>query len=96
MDSGAQKVFLPPESDVADLQDAAHAKYSGILAGIIPAQLKVFRDAAHFHARETEGPLRASTPLKPEELEEEALGASEDEALIVLVPPPSGRRCIFV
>ncbi len=89
-------VKLPEDALVDDLIDAVHAKNSDVLQGIIPAQLTVFKNAAHFHARQTEGPLRASTPLKPEELEEEALGASEDEALIVLVPSPSGMNpCIF-
>jgi hypothetical protein len=90
MDSGAQKVSTASSADVDDLRDAVYAKNSGILAGIVPAQLKVYRDAAHFSARETEGPLRASTPLKkPKELEVKALGVSEDEALIILVPSPT-------
>ena len=47
---------------------------SGYLKAIGPAaQLRVYRDAAHFHARQTEEHLRASAPLKkPEELEEKA------------------------
>ena len=73
------------------LRKAVKLENPDILQGIVPAQLRVYRDAAHFSARETEGPLRASTPLKkPEELEEGALGASEETALIVLVPSPSG------
>ena len=93
MGATADFVRLPEDAIVADLRDAIHAKYDkpGYLQDIPAGVLTVFRNAAHFSARETEGPLRASTPLNaPGELEETALGASEDEALIVLVPSPSG------
>ena len=86
-------VKLPEDAIVEDVIDAIHAKYDkpGYLQDIPAGVLTVFRNAAHFSARETEGPLRASTPLNaPGELEETALGASEDETLIVLVPSPSG------
>ena len=86
----ADFVKLPEDAIVAECRDTVYAKNSAFLQGIGPAQLRVYRDAAHFSARETEGPLRASTPLKkPKELEVKALGVSEDEALIILVPSPT-------
>ena len=87
----ADFVRLPEDAIVADVRDAIHAKNPNKLADVDVSDLAVYKNAAHFHARQTEGPLRASAPLNaPEELEEGALGASEDEALIVLVPSSSG------
>ena len=94
----ADFVRLPEDAIVAECRDAIHAKYDkpGYLKDIPAGVLTVYKNAAHFHARDTEGPLKASTPLKPGDLEEGALGASEDEALIVLVPSPSGMNpCFF-
>ena len=82
MDSGAQKVSTASSADVDDLRDAVYAKNSGILAGIVPAQLKVYRDAAHFSAREMEGPLEEDSELGD-------MGKSKKQALIILVPSPS-------
>ena len=93
----ADFVKLPEEAIVAECRDAVHAKNPNKLASIDVSNLRVYRDAAHFSARETEGPLKASTPLKkPEEPEAKALGVSEETALIVLVPSPSGMCRAFV
>ena len=75
-------VKLPEDAIVEDVIDAIHAKNSGILAGIVSAQLTVFRNAAHFSARETEGPLEEDAELG-------VMGKSKKDALIVLVPSPS-------
>ena len=98
MGAMADFVRLPEDAIVADLRKAVHAEYDkpGYLKDIPAGVLTVYKNAAHIHARDTEGPLKASTPLKPGDLEEGALGASEDEALIVLVPSPSGMNpCFF-
>jgi hypothetical protein len=97
-DSSAFKVSLPSSADVDDLRDAVHAKYNmpGYLKDIPSGVLKVYRDAAHFHARNLEGPLKASTSLKgSEDSDEKAPGKSEENALIVLVPNVANRVLFF-
>ena len=83
-DTRADKVSLPSSSDVADFRDAVHVKYDkpGYLKDIPAGVLTVYRDAAHFSARETEGPLEEDSELG-------VMGKSKKDALIVLVPSPS-------
>jgi hypothetical protein len=90
-DSSADFVWLPGDALVADFRKAVKAEFSNKLSSVDAADLKVYRDAAHFHARNLEGPLKASTLLKgSDDSDEKVPGKSEENALIILVPSPSG------
>ena len=87
--ASADFVRLPDDAIVAEIRDGIHAKNLNKLGSVDSSDLKVYRDAAHFHARDTEGPLKSSGGM-------DGLGQSEEMALIVLVPSPSGRPPCFV
>ena len=89
MDSGAHKVSVPSSADVDDLRKAVKLENPNKLAVVDGSNLAVFRNAAHFSARDTEGPLEEDAELG-------VMGKSKKDALIVLVPSPVGRRCFFV
>ena len=80
----ADFVRLPEDAIVAECRDAIHAKYDkpGYLKDIPAGVLTVYKNAAHFHARDTEGPLEEDAELG-------VMGKSKKDALIVLVPSPS-------
>jgi hypothetical protein len=74
---------------VDDLIDAVHAKNSNKLAVVDVSNLAVYKNAAHFHARDKEGPLEEDAELGN-------VGKSKKDALIVLVPSPSGMNPCFL
>ena len=73
-------VSLPPGAVVAEFRDAVRSKNSVILPGIAPSQLLVYKNKAAFDKKEE--PLRSSRIL-------DGLGETEEDALVVTVPPPS-------
>ncbi|KAL3779742.1 hypothetical protein HJC23_001993 [Cyclotella cryptica] len=72
---------------VAQFKKLVHRKISCILTGVAPCQLVVYKNQAAFDRRNNaddegkEQPLKASRSL-------DDLGESEEEALIIVVPPP--------
>ena len=89
MGATADFVRLPEDAIVADLRKAVKLENPNKLADVDSSNLAVFRNAAHFSARQTEGPLEEDAELG-------VMGKSKKDALIVLVPSPVGRRCFFV
>jgi hypothetical protein len=89
--TSADAVTLAPGSIVVQFREAVKKKDkddgdAAVLTGISPAQFIVFKNMASFVKRndqnDAEGkPLKSSLPL-------DGLGVSEEEALIVVVPPP--------
>lgn len=74
-----QSVNLQEDADVDDLRDAVKAENPNKLSSVGAAQLKVYRDADHFNARDVLEPMLYSRDLK-------GLGESKEKAMIVLVP----------
>ncbi len=73
---------------MADLRKAVKLENPNKLADFDVSSLTVFRDVSHFHARQTEGPLEEDAELGN-------VGNSKKDALIVLVPSPSGMNLSF-
>ncbi len=71
-------VSLLSGSVVVQFRDAVKAKHSNKLASVDAADLKVFKDKAEFDDKKE--PLKALAPM-------DHLGKTEEDALIVLVPP---------
>jgi hypothetical protein len=81
----ADAVSLSPGSVVVQFRDAVIEKFdkqkSSVLTGFASSQLDVYKNKAAFVDGKEE-PLKSSCPL-------DGLGTTEDEALIVVVPPSS-------
>jgi hypothetical protein len=79
-------VSHPPGAVVAEFRDAVRSKNSAILSGIAPSQLLVYKNKAAFDKKEE--PLRSSRIL-------DGLGETEEDALVVAVPPPQRQPASF-
>ncbi len=75
-------ISLPSKTRVADFRDAVKGKNSNKLSFVDASDLKVFKNKESFDAGEE--PLKAYGDLK-------GLGESEENALIVVAPSPSGK-----
>jgi hypothetical protein len=88
--TSADKVSVPsPSADVADFRDSVHLKSSSILIGIISSQLLVYKTKAAFDKRNAHADDEKEYPLEEDSLIS-GLGASKQEALVVVVPSSSG------
>ncbi len=92
----ADIVSLGPNQRVVHLRDAVYKKNTFILTGIVPSQLKVYKNKAAFDNREepNEGPLQPSLLLN-------SLGDTEGDHLVILVPSSThsatdaGANCVL-
>ena len=73
---------------VDQFRDAAHLKNSAILTGITSSQLLVYKNKAAFDKRNAAVDEGKEEPLKSSRLVD-GLGETEEQALIVVVPPPT-------
>ena len=84
--TNADKVQLSTGSDVAQLRDAVKVKNSNKLSSCDAADLVVYKNKESFDKRNNEVEQERKVPLKSSGLLG-GLGATEDEALIIVVPP---------
>ncbi len=73
---------LPSRSDIFDFRKAVKVKNSDILVGVSPSQLKVYKNKSSFDA--------GDEPLDEFSLLDKMSVIDEENALIVVVPLPSG------
>ena len=81
-------VSHPPGAVVAEFRKLVHRENSAILPGIAPSQLLVYKNKVAFDNRSAAAEERNAEPLKSSHILD-GLGETEEDALVVAVPPPS-------
>ena len=84
--TSADKVKLPTASDIADFRKAIKTENSQKLSSFDASDLVVYKNKESFDKRDSEVEQERKVPIKSSCLLN-GLGVTEEEALIVVVPP---------